>query len=287
VRLESVSLRESQRDRAQTLFDVGSVAKNDVLQARVNLQQARLEEIQARNQVEVERARLAELMGISIIAEYAIVDDMVPEPAAAIDSMAVWNEAQQNRPDLKSAQLRMRASELGLSSARAGRYPNVFARYQQYWGNRANTTIAPPPSDPNQGTSESEPRSWGFVAGISWDIFDGMLTEGRVKQAKAEKIASENEVLKTQRTVALEIKEAILLIREAQQSITAAEVAVALAEDNQVLAEERYRLGSGTLIELEQAQVNLIDARRTLVEAQAALKVAEAGLDKARGRRYQ
>ncbi len=49
------------------------------------------------------------------------------------------------------------------------------------------------------------------------------------------------------------------------------------------LAQERYQVGSGTILELDEAQVSLIESRSALVDAEAALRVAEARLERARG----
>ncbi|MGD8394322.1 MAG: TolC family protein [Candidatus Eiseniibacteriota bacterium] len=282
VRLESVDLREQQLERAQTLFEVGSVAKNDVLQARVNLQQARLEEIQARNLVALERSRLAQLMGLMVDAEFDTVDNLEMSTGAPLDSVAVMEEALEQRPDLEAARLRLRAGSISLSAARAGRYPSLYSSVQRSWIDQASTSRA---GGIELGSSESLTKRWSVTAGVRLSVFDGLLTEGRIKEAKAAEASAEHELRQLELTAALEVKEALLGIREARLSIASASEAVALADENLKLAEERYQLGSGTLLELEEAQVALIEARRSLVEAQAALKVAEARLDSACGRR--
>ncbi len=276
VREEAVELRGQQHERAETLFEVGSVAKNDVLQARVNEQQAKLEEIQARNLVAVERGRLAQLLGLRPTARFDIVDELTIAQPTQIDSVALWEQARRLRPDLKAARLRLDASLAGLSAARGRRFPSLFARATQSWSD-----VLAAPGDPLLPRPES--RSWDVSGGINWNLFDGLATEGQVKEAAALARQAEEQLRRAELAAELEFTEALLGLREARSSIVAAEEAVGLAAENTKLAEERYQLGSGTLLELEEAQVGLIDARRALVEAQAAFKVAEAQLEKARG----
>lgn len=278
VRDEAVKLSEDQLRRAETLFELGSVARNDVLQARVNLQQARLAQITARNKVEVERGRLAQLLGLPVDSPLEIAQDLEVE-AAELDSTAVLKEALAARPDVGAAHETVRSSSASLGSARAGHFPELFGRVSWSWTYRPGKDL-----DPFSGqVVENDTHGWSAATGVSVNLFDGMAVEGQVKSAKWRLAADRSRLRQLELVVALEVKEALLGVRESRQSIEAAREGVSLAEENLKLAQERYDVGSGTILELNAAQVSLIESRSSLVDAQAALLVALARLDKARG----
>lgn len=282
VRDEAVSLAEDQLRRAETLFELGSVARNDVLQARVNLQQARLEQIGARNRVEIERARLNQLLGLPVNTPLKISRAIDTRPRGEIDSTAVVAEALAKRPDLAAARESVNAAEASLGAAKASHYPELFGNLDwgktYYPGEGAADT-----SGVRITTFDNDNYGWSARAGVSLNVFDGLLAEGQVKSARGNLNSERARMQQSELAATLEVKEALLGVREATQSIAAATEGVSLAEENLKLAQERYAVGSGTILELDEAQVSLIEARSALVDSWAALFVAEAQLERARG----
>ncbi len=282
VRDEGVSLSEDQLRRADTLFELGSVARNDVLQARVNLQQARLEQIGARNRVEIERGRLNQLLSLPVNTPLEISREIDTSPRGEIDSTAVVAEALTARPDLAAARESVKGAEASLGAASASHYPELFGALD--WGKTYNPGVTTVELDTGEIIQiDNDSDGWSARAGVSLNIFDGLVAEGQVKSAKGNLASERARLQQAELGATLEIKEAILGVREAMQSITVATEGVALAEENLKLAQERYQVGSGTILEFDQAQVSLIESRSALVDSWAALFEAEARLDRARG----
>ncbi len=282
VRDEAVSLAEDQLRRAETLFELGSVARNDVLQARVNLQQARLDQIAARNRVEIERARLNQLLSLPVDTPLRISRAIDTSPRAAIDSTVVVAEALTRRPDLAAARESVKAAEASLGAAKASHYPELFGNLN--WGTTDGWAIGTSTAlDPTRSTWRPTPIPGAARAGVSINVFDGLFSEGQVKSAHGNLNAERSRLQQYELAATLEVKESLLGVREATQSIAAATEGVSLAEENLKLAQERYAVGSGTILELDEAQVSLIEARSALVDSWAALFAAEARLERARG----
>ena len=59
------------------------------------------------------------------------------------------------------------------------------------------------------------------------------------------------------------------------------------AKEEYRLAEERYRIGSGTALEVREAQVNLTRAEQTLVAAQYNARIVQAQIEEKIGTIYQ
>jgi outer membrane protein TolC len=282
VRDEAVSLAEDQLRRAETLFELGSVARNDVLQARVNLQQARLDQIGARNRVEVERARLNQLLSLPVNTPLRISRAIDTRPRAEIDSTAVVAEALAQRPDLLAARENVKVAEASLGAAKASHYPELFGNLD--WGKSEGRSYTPgDPGTAGDVVTPSDDTAWSGRAGVSINIFDGLFAEGQVKSAQGNLNGERARMQQSELAATLEVKESLLGVREAKQSIATATEGVSLADENLKLAQERYQVGSGTILELDEAQVSLIEARSALVDSWAALFAAEARLERARG----
>jgi len=83
---------------------------------------------------------------------------------------------------------------------------------------------------------------------------------------------------------ALLVREAQVEIRNAREEMSAAEESVALAEESFRLQEALYQNGAGTILELNNAQVERAKAKNALVVATISLHTAHAQLDRALGR---
>jgi outer membrane protein TolC len=72
--------------------------------------------------------------------------------------------------------------------------------------------------------------------------------------------------------------------REAVESDRLARSTMASATENLKLIQEKYNVGSSTILDLIDAQVQLQRAASDVVSALAAIRVAEAQLNRVRGR---
>ena len=124
VSRESERLARDEESRAQALFEVGTVARGDVLKARARRATTQLDRIRAENQVEIQRSRLKQVIGLKPDTPLAI-DTRLDETVAVPDSAASVRTALGSRPELSRAAATERAARAGLFGARAGRLPSV------------------------------------------------------------------------------------------------------------------------------------------------------------------
>jgi len=263
-----------QLERARSLYDLGSVARSDVLKAKVDAAQTELDLIAARNAVALEKARLAKLMGLPVDERIEVEADLTVTEQE-VDPNELFAMARSNRPDLRAASERVRAAQAGLHSARAGQYPSLFSYFNWRWRDDVFPT----------STGDLERKyTWTVGMGIQFPIFDGMLTRGNVGEARAGLEARLKEYEDLELSVALEIKEALLSLQEARQRLVVSEEQLASAEESYKLAREQYEVGLGTILELTDASVELTTAESQRVQAITDYKVALALIDKATGR---
>jgi outer membrane protein TolC len=264
---------QGQLDRAESLFELGSVAKSDVLRARVDLAQSKLDLITARNVVELEKTRLAKIMGLGPDAEIEVRADLTVNGEEEMPE-DLYAEALAQRPELRAANERVKAAKAGLKSAKAGYYPSLFSFFNWRWRDD---------EFPNSTGDLDERYTWDVGMGFQFPIFDGMLTEGNIGSARAGLRNSEQEYSDLHLAVTLDVKTAIIALQEGVQRLTVSEEALASAQESYKLAEEQYEVGLGTILELTEAGVELTTAESQRVEAITLYKIAQALLDRARG----
>jgi outer membrane protein len=283
VSRESERLARDEETRAEALFEVGTVARGDVLKARARRATTQLDRIRAENQVEIQRSKLKQVVGVRPDTSLEI-DTTLDENVVLPDSASAVSTALQSRPELSRAFGAERAARAGLFGARAGRLPSISGSLEV--DRSKNTTLLE-----ELGTGEIDDSyyatEWFGQVRLSLPIFSGFETEGRTKSARGALLAAEAERRQREVDVAVEVQQAWLLVREAVERIDVAKEGLASAEEDYSFSKGRYDLGAGTFLDLLNAEVNLAQAKQSYVEALADAHVAEAAMERAVGsRRY-
>jgi HAE1 family hydrophobic/amphiphilic exporter-1 len=125
---------------------------------------------------------------------------------------------------------------------------------------------------------DSPGQQWDAGVYLSFPIFDGFLTKGRVIQARSRLATTEIEMKKLLDVIALEARDVINKVDEAVQIVRALEATTAQAERLLEMAEAGYRHGVKTKLEVDDAELNLRTARSNLVRARRDYLVARTRL---------
>ena len=283
VSRESERLARDEESRAQALFEVGTVARGDVLKARARRATTQLDRIRAENQVEIQRSRLKQVIGLKPDTPLAI-DTRLDETVAVPDSAASVRTALGSRPELSRAAATERAARAGLFGARAGRLPSVTGSLEV---DRSKNTTRVEELGFGQFDDSYYATEWFGSVRLSLPVFNGFAMEGRTRSAKGALVDAEAQRHQREVDVAVEVQQAWLQLREAAQRIDVAKDGLASAEEDYSFSKGRYELGAGTFLDLLNAQVSLAQAKQSYVEAVADAHVAEAALERAVGsRRY-
>jgi len=124
----------------------------------------------------------------------------------------------------------------------------------------------------------------GSIA-LTWNVFSGFLTESRIASAKARLAVAQDNRDVLVRNLDAEVHAALLSYVETAAALEVAERGLASAEENVRLTQQKYNVGSATILELIDAQVQLQQARSDRVSALAGIRLAEATLNRVRGQR--
>ncbi len=119
---------------------------------------------------------------------------------------------------------------------------------------------------------------------ISLPIFNGFARELQVAQAHAQQEDAEEQVRANRLLVRSSVGSSYLAVQTAYRSIAVQQAARDAARDQLRLAQDRYRLGSGTALELSDAQNAVQGAEGAYVNAVYGYHIAIAQLESAVGR---
>ena len=283
VASEALRLARDDERRVNALFEVGSVSKSDVLKAQVRTSQSQLDSLTAGHAVTVQRVTLARLMGV-MEPEVGEVDTVLTAEPRAYDEPAILADAERHRPDLLAAEAEVKSARSAVSSARYRRLPYVtLSGSAQFNPSSSSKTTDPgPPATTSVARTEAD-RSLSGRLSINWDFFDGLSTDAANAAAHARAMRAVETRDALRRNLASEVHEALLTYREVVVGEEVASRAVDSATENMKLTQQKYNVGSATILELIDAQVQLQRAQSDHVGALAAIRVAEARINRVRG----
>ncbi len=277
VRDASVKLLQKELDDQQRRYDAGTVPRFNVLRAEVAVANARPELSRARNAYRIAKNNFVNLLGYNVsrtVAENVPVEltDKLNTAPYPVDLSAALEQAMENRTELGALRAAERLRNEDVITARAGYLPSfqAFAGY----GDKSSAF---------ENDLTAERHGWFVGAQVTWNIFDGMLTKGKVVEAKAALTKSQTELEDTSRQVELEVRTAYSDFLEAREVLEAQEKNQEQAEEALRLATARADAGTATQLDVLNAETALTEARTTQSLAIRNYDVAVARLERAIG----
>jgi outer membrane protein TolC len=266
VNQQAVERAELNLRSARGFFEVGTRPKSDVARAEVDVANAKLDLIRARNAERLARVALATAMGLPATTPLTIQDNLVYQPVT-IDRTRLAEDALRMRPEFRQSRLNAEANEARLRRSFRDFFPDITAG--GFYG----------------ATRGDLNEAWEINLNLNWTIFDGGNRIARYREARANLDAAQARVKAAELDISREVEQSINNVIEADERIQAAQVAVASAQENFRLAQGRFDAGVGTILELTDAQLALTQAQNTEAQALADYRIALARLDRAVGRR--
>ncbi|HWQ61337.1 MAG TPA: TolC family protein [Negativicutes bacterium] len=268
VSQDSVDNLTAHLKNVQAQFDVGTVAKSDVLRSEVELANAQQELIKAQNNFDVAVATLNNVIGLPHGTEIKLKEDLkYTQQGVTLDEGISY--AMKNRPDVIAADANIDKAKEGVKVARSGFLPSLSLTGTNNWND-----------DRFPGARNS---NWMVGLTTSLTVFDTNLTLSKVKEAEAGLVSASETARQTKDTVALDVRQEYLGMREAEKRIETSKVAVAKAEEDFSIAQVRYNAGVGTNLDVIDAQLALAKAKTNYIQALYDYNTGKAKLDKAMG----
>lgn len=270
LRQESVDRLQAHLDNVIAQYNVGIVARADVLRSEVELANAQQNYITASNQYDVAEATLNNIIGTPLGTTLLLKDRLQYEPYEN-DMAYCLAYSEQHRPELKQAEYAIDSAEAALVVARSGHMPKVYANASNNWG--GNGSDWPGDDDEN----------WSVGVTASMNVFDSGVTWSRIHAAQENLAKAKESQRQIKDNVELEVRTDYLNLREAEKRITTTQVAVASAEEDYHIAVVRYQAGVGTNIDVMDAQEALTQAKTNYYQALYNYNTSKAALNTSMG----
>ena len=278
VQEASVKLLTQELETTLHRFEAGTVPRFDVLRAEVEVAKVKPKLIRARNAHRIAKNNLAVLLGYNIPANVwediplTLTGKLEAEPYQ-LGLPAAIVQALDRRAELGVLRKEERLRQEAIVTAKADTKPAIglFAGY----GAR-NSSFH---DDLLRDVS-------GAIAGVqlNWSMYDGGQTKGRILQTRALHEKAGLELDDARRRIELQVRTAYSTFLEAREVLESQKKVQEQAEESLRLAGSRYEAGTGTQLDVLDAQTSLTEARTTQIQALYEYSVARAKLERAIGR---
>lgn len=259
VRVLDVNLQAS-RDR----FQVGDLTRTDVAQSEARLALARAQLQSAQAQLITSRETYVRLVGTpaGILETPPTLPHLPGNPQLAVET------ALQNNPFLLAAAKESDATRYDIGVARANRLPRLSAvggpSYYNYLGSY-NTSGS---GTTNAGTAAQAGLS------LSVPLFQGGRPAAQVRQAEALRGRAIENVTATERNVIAQARSAYAVWRSSEQVIQSSETAVNANKLSLEGVRAENSVGTRTILDILNAEQELLNSQVTLVTARRDAYVA-------------
>ncbi len=217
----------------------------DVSFAEVAESDAELALFRAENDVEASRVRLSGALGASVVERFDLADEPLP-PAPDADAETAVATALKQRPDLAALQLSRDATHRFADAERDLSRPTISL-----------LGVA-------GGLPATDPRLHGTysAAGVNVNvpILNGKLYAAREQEATSRALAADKDVQDLTIQISQQVRVAWLEANTAFRRLDVTARLVEQADRSLRLAQTRYDNGLGSIVELNQAQLNQVTA---------------------------
>jgi outer membrane protein TolC len=280
VHQQAVDFLQEQTTNERHRLDVGTGQKLNVLRAEVNLALEQSALVDARNRLRNSYLRLSELLAIP----YSIDQDHVPfdvtgelryeKTALALGDCL--SRALIHRPELTVRENEVKIQKRQLTVDRSEVLPRVdlFAGYDVV-------------SEPDRTLTNDFYKGYVVGAQVSWHVFDGLATKGRLNATRARIDAAEISYDAIHRTIEADVLRSYRDLQKAEENIQTQTANVQLATDSLKLATASFGLGLTSQLEMLQSQLDLTRAQTAELSARFDYNTALARLQRAMGSEFQ
>lgn len=272
---ETVGQIQAHLTNVQNMFQQGLVTKNEVLKVQVQLSNAQLMLIDAKNGVKLAMINLNNTIGMPLDSRVDLASTIKHTPKDYPQLETLIEAALTNRPEVKALDFRVKASEAGVAAARGNWFPQVYLVGNYYYA-RPNQRIFP--------TKDEFADTWDVGIAVTMDIWNWGSTTHQTSQAQAQLEQAKDSYAQLKDGVTFEVMQNYLNIQQAKEKIAVAEQGVKQAEENSRMTSEKFKAGLALNSDVLDAETALLQARTNHTQALVDYELAEARLEKAIGK---
>ena len=244
-------------DRVNMLYERQMAKITDQLDLKARVDALAAQEVDARNQVQVSREALSEIVGRRIDERLSRVRNDVALQAPVAPLANFVSQAMEANPLLKAYQSGAEAADAAVREGKGGHYPQL------------SVSLSAQQSDVGYDNTLT-PRSDSYVAtlGVRVPIYSGGSTSARVRGLYDDQLAAEQELEGVRRQVVKETTTAYLTAQASVEKIRANKNALSSAQQSSIAAQKAFAYGVVNAVDVLTSVQNEFRARRDLLKSQ-------------------
>jgi outer membrane protein TolC len=243
----SVTALENQQKNAQFLFDVGRIARADLLKVEVQLANERQRLLSMDEGLANMAGMLLYLMGEPAggSAPVPVLSDIMTLPELTVDFDQGLITAQKKRPEYRMAMTGLREAEVNRNLARGKLFPTIgaFAGYSDQYG------FSPWYKEAN----------WFAGGNLSLPLFEKSFYDELAKERILEEKAGKH-LLAVENQLRLDLQTSLSSLKESKSRVLTAQKAIEQAEESFRIEQKKYASGAGAVVDLLFAQSAYVTA---------------------------
>jgi outer membrane protein len=255
-----------QIEKTRKLVDAGSAARGNLLQIEAQAAQEEVSLVTMRNQLEISYLNLTQLLELETPAGFEIV---VPDIHVDQNSIVsgnideIFNLATQTRPEIKSSELKLAASEYDLKIAKGARSPSFSLSHT--FGTRYSYIK----DLPMQSFEDQLKNNKNFGLGISMNlpILNGWQVNRNISNSKLAVENSQYALEGTKKQLYKDIQQAYTDAVAALKKYSASQKAVSSSEESFRYTEQKFNVGMITPVDYNAAKTQLLNAQSEMAQA--------------------
>jgi outer membrane protein len=272
---ETVDQATAHLNDAKNLLKAGMLTDNDVLKLEVQLSDVLFRQTDADNAVRLATVALNSVLCVPLDSgiEIASSPNIAESNYSGLDKLV--EKAIEKRPELKSADYRIKAGEANVTAAQSSWYPQI-SLIGDYQYSRPNARIFPS-VDEFKGT-------WDAGVNVSLNLWDWMTTAHQTDQAKAQLAQSIDAFGTIKDNITLEVTQNYLNFNQAKKKIEISDLGQKQSAENVRVTEGKFKSGMALSSEVVDAETALITAKVNYSSSIVDYELAKARLDKSIGK---
>ena len=266
VNEESLKTSKTNEDRGREMVEVGKMSKADLAQLTAQRSTDEYNIVSAQTQVRNYKLQLKQLLEITGEEEFDIAtpaiiqttDELALEEVPSLAS--VYEQALATRPEIQSAEMAVKSSDVSIDIAKAGRMPTVSL---QASASASTNSLA------NNGWGDQMKSNFNSGAGVSVSvpIFDQRQTKTNVNKARIQRESNLLALQDQQKQLYQTIENYWLDATNNQQKFRAAKVTVESEQQSYDLLQEKFNVGLTNIVELMTGKDRLLVAAQNCLQS--------------------
>jgi outer membrane protein len=255
-----------QIEKTKRLVDAGSVARGNLLQIESQAGQEELQLINVQNQLETSFLNITQLLELKSPAGFEVIAPQISVDTNSIiagNVDEIFQIAAGSRPEIKSSEMKLAASEYDLKIAKGGRSPRLALNYSF---NTAYTFINNLENIPFKDQFKNNKNS---AVGLSLNIpiLNGWQVNKNIANSKLSVESSQYSLEGSKKQLYKNIQKAFTDAVAALKKYNASIKAVASSEESFRYTEQKFNVGMVTSVDYNASKTQLLNAQADMSQA--------------------